>query len=190
MYQTPDGKSTNGWDYSANSHLAHSPPVPLPQPTPASSSSPAFGSISPVTPLHLIDPTLRPPLADAPRTQGAPSDRVIAGKAGALLRFAEQDHKLSEIAKWQDKMKAGVEAKFKSLRDEYRNEIARLDDRYSEEVRQLHERLDRAEANMHHKTESESNGSDAEMIDMDLAEASLAATKDNNFLVSVIICLD
>lgn len=107
------------------------------------------------------------------------------------MKFAEYDNKFTEIARWQDKMKAGVEARMKSMMATFKEETVKLEERHSEDIRALLERVDRMEANMHKKATSDEDESDVESVEMlavDAAEASLAAVKDNNFLVSGINC--
>jgi hypothetical protein len=183
MFNTPDSIHDTGsspWNFPASAAHSHPSLIPLRLLTPTPSSSSAS------TPLDLIDPVLRPP-PDLSRTQDASGGRVVNGKAGALVKFAEHDNKFAEIARWQDKMKAAVEVRMKTMMTMFREETEKLEERHSEEIRVLRERVDRLEANTHEKAVSDEGESDVEsveMLDVDAAEKSLAATKDNNFLVS------
>ena len=148
----------------------------LQTPTPAAAASTSLVQ----TPIIPIDPNLQ----QAPSKNIVPATNrtVVTGKAGALAKFAQYDQQFADMDVWKAKMNAMVEGRFRHMEEGFRDEIERLKEHHQMEIKALHERFVNDKCG--HDDESDSDGSDIEMVDADTSEASLAATKNNNFLVS------
>jgi hypothetical protein len=150
-------------------------------PTAAASTSHA-----PYTQIISIDPALQQ--APSKTITMATNRGAMTGKAGALVKFTQYDQQFAEMDIWKAKMKATVEVGFRNMEQGFQDKIAMLKDQHKTEIEALHEKLVNDKCG--HDDESESDGSDVEMVGADTSEASLAATKNNNFLVSTLVSLD